>query len=64
VRRGKAGVREALAKLLEDLPSADWDVPSQIFEDDLLFIKWSAESEKMRVQDGIEHVRAHTLLKK
>ena len=54
VRRGKDGVREGFVKLLEDVPSADWDVPTQIFEGDLLFIEWSADSEKTRVQDGID----------
>jgi ketosteroid isomerase-like protein len=54
VRRGKDGVREGFVKLLEDVPSADWDVPTQIFEGDLLFIEWSADSEKTRVEDGID----------
>jgi hypothetical protein len=54
VRRGKDGVREGFVKLLEDVPSADWDVPTQIYEDDLLFIEWTADSEKTRVEDGID----------
>lgn len=54
VRRGKDGVREGFQKLLEDVPSADWAVPTQIFEDDLLFIEWSADSEKTYVEDGID----------
>jgi ketosteroid isomerase-like protein len=54
VLRGKDGVREGFVKLLEDLPSADWDVPTQIYEGDLLFIEWSADSEKTRVEDGID----------
>jgi hypothetical protein len=29
-------------------------VPTQIFEGDVLFIEWNAESEKTRVQDGID----------
>ena len=64
VRRGKDGVREGFVKLLEDVPSADWDVPTQIFEGDLLFIEWSADSEKTRVRGRDRHVRvprrAHT----
>ena len=54
VRRGKDGVREGFVKLLADVPSADWDVPTQIFEGDLLFIEWSADSQKTRVEDGID----------
>ena len=54
VLRGKDGVREGFVKLLEDVPSADWDVPTQIYEGDVLFIEWSANSEKTRVEDGID----------
>jgi ketosteroid isomerase-like protein len=68
VRRGKDGVREGFVQLLGDVPSADWDVPTQIYEGDLLFIEWSAESERTRVEDGIDTfvfrdglIRAQTL---
>jgi predicted SnoaL-like aldol condensation-catalyzing enzyme len=54
VQRGKDGVRAGFTKLLEDVPSAAWDVPTQIFEGDVLFIEWNAESEKTRVEDGID----------
>jgi ketosteroid isomerase-like protein len=54
VRRGKDGVREGFVELLGDVPSADWDVPTQVYEGDLLFIEWSAESERTRVEDGID----------
>ena len=54
VLRGKDGVREGFTKLLEDVPSAAWDVPTQIFDGDVLFIEWSADSEKTRVEDGID----------
>jgi ketosteroid isomerase-like protein len=54
VLRGKDGVREGFVKLLEDVPSAEWNVPTQIFEGDLLFIEWTADSEKTRVEDGID----------
>jgi ketosteroid isomerase-like protein len=52
--RGKDGVRQGFEKLLADVPSAEWDVPTQIFEGDVLFIEWSAKSEKTRVEDGID----------
>ena len=51
---GKDGVREGFTKLLADLPSAEWAVPTQIFEGDVLFIEWSAHSEKTKVEDGID----------
>jgi uncharacterized protein (TIGR02246 family) len=51
---GKDGVRQGFEKLLADLPNADWDVPTQIFEGDLLFIEWNAKSEQTRAEDGID----------
>jgi ketosteroid isomerase-like protein len=54
VLRGKDGVRQGFEKLLSDVPDADWDVPTQIFEGDILFIEWSAKSSSTRVEDGID----------
>ena len=54
VLRGKDGVRAGFMKLLEDVPSADWDVPTQIFEGDVLFIEWSAVSSATQALDGID----------
>jgi ketosteroid isomerase-like protein len=54
VLRGKDGVREGFTKLLSDVPKADWDVPTQFSEGDVLFIGWSAKAEKTRVGDGID----------
>jgi ketosteroid isomerase-like protein len=54
VLRGKDGVREAFTKLLADVPDADWSVPTQIFEGDVLFIEWSAKSANSFVEDGID----------
>ena len=54
VRRGQAGVREGFAALLTDLPEATWDVPTQIFEGDVLFIEWTAISKQTRAMDGID----------
>src|SRR3954451_10261221 len=54
VLRGKDGIRQAFTKLLEDVPSADWQGPTQVFEGDVLFIEWSARAEKTFVEDGID----------
>jgi predicted SnoaL-like aldol condensation-catalyzing enzyme len=54
VRHGKDGVREGFTKLLSELPNAEWDVPTQIFEGDLLFIEWRATAAEARVEDGID----------
>ena len=54
VQRGKDGVRAAFTKLLEDLPNADWEVPTQIFEGDVLLIEWSAKAANSYAEDGID----------
>jgi ketosteroid isomerase-like protein len=54
VLHGKDGVRKGFEKLLGELPNAEWDVPTQIFEGDLLFIEWSAKSEGAYADDGID----------
>ncbi len=52
--RGKDGVRQAFTTLLGELPDAAWEVPTRIYEDDILFIEWSAVAEKSRVRDGVD----------
>ena len=54
VLRGKDGVRKGFEGLLAQVPEATWDVPVQIYEDDVLFITWSATSAKARVTDGVD----------
>lgn len=54
VKHGKDGVREGFTALLADLPNAQWDVPTQIFEDDILFIEWNAVSSATRAMDGVD----------
>jgi hypothetical protein len=52
--RGRDGVREGFTKLLSDIPGATWDLPTQIYEDDVLFLEWKATSPTARVEDGID----------
>ncbi len=52
-RRGKAGVREGFVQLLADLPDARWELPTQIYADDVLLLEWKAESRETKVEDGI-----------
>jgi ketosteroid isomerase-like protein len=52
-KRGKSGVREGFVQLLSDLPSAEWNV-RPIFEDDVLFLEWSAESAATKADDGLD----------
>jgi ketosteroid isomerase-like protein len=65
---GKDGVRQGFVALLADLPEAKWDVPTVIFEGDVLFIEWSAVSAQRQALDGIDtfvfagdHIRAQTV---
>jgi ketosteroid isomerase-like protein len=51
---GKDGVREGFTKLLSDLPSAEWQVPTTIYEGDVLFIEWNAVSKNTMADDGID----------
>jgi ketosteroid isomerase-like protein len=54
VKRGKDGVRETFTQLLADLPNAGWGLKTQIYEGDVLFLEWTADSAKTRVEDGID----------
>jgi ketosteroid isomerase-like protein len=54
VKRGKDGVREGFARLLDDLPEAQWSLPTQIYEADVLFLEWTADARTNRVEDGID----------
>jgi hypothetical protein len=52
--RGKDGIRGVFARLLDDLPDAAWDLKNQIFEGDVLFLEWAADSAVNRVDDGVD----------
>ncbi len=54
VLRGKDGIRTAFARLLEDVPNAAWQLRTQIYEGDVLFLEWAADAEKTMVDDGID----------
>ena len=54
VLRGKDGVRQGFVKLLDDLPSADWELPTMLFEDDVLLLEWKAESARTKAEDGLD----------
>ncbi len=54
VRRGKDGIREAFTQLLADVPNASWELKTQTYEDDVLFLEWAATSAATKVEDGID----------
>jgi uncharacterized protein (TIGR02246 family) len=54
IKRGKDGIRAAFTQLLADVPDAAWDLKTQMYEDDVLFLEWAADSAKTLVEDGID----------
>lgn len=54
VARGKQAIRRVFARLLADLPDANWDLKTQFFEGDVLFLEWTADSAASRVDDGVD----------
>ena len=50
VTRGRDGIRQVFTSLLGDLPDAAWEVPTQVFEGDVLLIEWTAVAEKARAE--------------
>ena len=54
IKRGKAGIREAFTQLLADVPNASWQLPTQIYDGDALFLEWTATAASTKVEDGID----------
>jgi ketosteroid isomerase-like protein len=54
VLRGHDGIRAAFTQLLADVPNASWDLKTQLYEDDVLFLEWAADAGATRVDDGID----------
>ncbi len=52
--RGKDAIRGIFTHLLEDLPSAAWDLKNQILDGDVLYLEWAADSAANRVDDGVD----------
>jgi hypothetical protein len=68
VQRGKAGIRHAFTKLLSDIPQAKWNLKTQLYENDILLLEWTADSAETKINDGIDtfvfkdgFIRAHTV---
>ena len=57
VQRGKAGIRHAFTKLLSDIPQAKWNLKTQLYENDILLLEWTADSAKTKIDDGIDTFR-------
>jgi hypothetical protein len=54
VLRGKDGIRQAFKKLLSDIPKAKWNLKTELYENDVLLLEWTADSAKTKIDDGID----------
>lgn len=54
IRRGPDGVRSGFVELIDTVPDASWELPKQVFEDDILYLEWTADSGRNRVEDGTD----------
>ena len=54
IKRGKDGIREAFTQLLSELPSAEWELNTTLYEEDIMLLEWTASSSANRVDDGID----------
>ena len=54
VLRGRDGVRQAFERLISEVPGAQWELPTQLYEDDILLLEWKATSAASKVKDGID----------
>lgn len=43
VARGRQAIRRVFAQLLADIPDANWDLKTQLFDGDVLFLEWAAD---------------------
>ncbi|MFE7526455.1 nuclear transport factor 2 family protein [Kitasatospora sp. NPDC057542] len=50
---GRAGIRQALGRLLADLPDADWQLTPR-FAGEVLLLHWSATTPEREVADGVD----------
>lgn len=67
VLRGKADIQKAFVKLIGDVPKAQWNLKTVLYERDVLLLGWAANSAKTRIDDGVDtfvfaggFIRAHT----
>jgi ketosteroid isomerase-like protein len=52
--RGKDGIRSAFTQLLADVPNAAWELKTQVYEGDVLFLEWAADAAATKVDDGVD----------
>ena len=40
--------------MIDTVPDASWELPAQIFEGDILYLEWTADSPQNHVDDGTD----------
>jgi hypothetical protein len=54
VLHGRQEIGDAIRQVLATMPNASWDMRLTIFERDVLFLLWGAESEQNRINDCVD----------
>jgi ketosteroid isomerase-like protein len=54
IQRGKSGVRAGFTQILADVPDAAWELKTELYEGDLLFLEWAANAGATFVDDGVD----------
>jgi len=54
VARGVGAIRQGVTMLLSALPRATWQLTTQIYDGNILFLRWAADSRNAEVKDGVE----------
>lgn len=54
VTRGRPAIRGLFANLLEALPNAQFAAKTLIIEGEVLFLEWTADSARNKVNDGVD----------
>jgi hypothetical protein len=54
VFKGKAGARAAARLLADQLPHARFDYRTELWDGELAFLEWTADSDRARVDDGAD----------
>lgn len=52
--KGRAEIGAFFGKLIAELPRAEWGLDAEVYQQNVLYIEWTAKSEKHNVSDGVD----------
>ncbi|MCO4095330.1 MAG: nuclear transport factor 2 family protein [Acidovorax sp.] len=52
--KGRAEIGAFFRKLLTELPKAKWGLDAEVYQQNVLYIEWTARSSKNNVSDGVD----------